>query len=95
MASINELLGVEPSNFHRRVTVGVLTSVIGAIVIILVILYSQNLFTYSISYTTTSIVKTTSTLQSITFFLVFLYIVFLSSLLYYVYLPWRKIPKEE
>jgi hypothetical protein len=90
MASINELLGVEPSNFHRRVTVGVLTSVIGAIGVILVILYSLNLFSYNIIYTQTDIIRTTSTLQSITFFLIFLYIVFLSSILYYVYLPWRK-----
>ena len=90
MNPINKFLGIEPNNFERRVTVGVLTSVIGAIGIILVILYSLNLFTYSIIYTQTDIVRNTSTLQSITFFLIFLYIVFLSSMLYYVYLPWRK-----
>lgn len=90
LSKINELFGVMPDDFHRRVIIGVLMSVIGAIIILLVVLYSVESFGATLVYAQGNVIESTSAVQGITIFLVFLYVLFISSILYYVYLPWRR-----
>lgn len=90
MVSINMFMGVNPDNFQRRVTIGVLMSVFGIIMILLVFWQSLNAFGQTIIASRTNIAETVPNLQNIMVFLLFMYALFVSSLLYYIYLPWKK-----
>lgn len=86
---INLLLGVYPDDMRRRSTIAIFMAILGAVVVLIALLYTFSSFTSSVISAAGGLKQTTQASQGIGMFLMVMYALFMGSLMYYVFLPWK------
>lgn len=88
-ARVNQILGVYPDNLERRVSIAIIVAVIGAIFVLLALVYTFSLFRTDIYFAAGGIKETAYASQNLGYFLMVMYALFIGSVLYYIFLPWK------
>jgi len=86
-AKINQILGVYPDDLERRASIAIFVAIIGAIFVLLGLYYTFSSFSATILLG--EIKQVTYASKNIGYFLMVVYALFMASLLYYIFLPWK------
>jgi hypothetical protein len=88
-AKVNQALGIYPDDVERRVGIGIIVAVIGAISVLLALLYIFSAFRTDLMFATGGIENAAYASKNLGYFLMVLYALLIGSLLYYIFLPWK------
>lgn len=86
-AKISQVLGVYPDDLERRVTIAMSVAIIGAIFVLLGLYYTFSNFSATILLG--GLKQASYASNNIGYFLMVMYALFIGSLIYYVFLPWK------
>lgn len=88
-AKLNQALGVYPDNLERRVAVAMSVAIVGAIFVLIALLYIFSNFSTVLLSNAGGLKQAAYASKNLGYFLMAMYALLMGSLLYYVFLPWK------